>query len=80
MPRTSRVPSDEARKIELWIKKQIVGAGSNVTEVTRLLNAKYNNGETPQVLTQQLKQGTIPFWKVLRIASVLGCEIEWKDK
>lgn len=80
MPRTEGIPADEAREIEFQLKKHIAGAGSNVTDTVRQLNEKYGTADTPQTVTRQLKQGTMPYWKVLRMATVLGYEIEWRKK
>lgn len=80
MPKMDSVPGEEARKIELEIKKQITGVGSNVSDTIRQLNEKHGTVDTPQTVTRQLKQGNIPFWKVLRIADVLGYEIFWRKK
>ncbi|GMB00461.1 hypothetical protein [Pelosinus sp. IPA-1] len=80
MPKMDSVPEEEAREIEFEIKKYIAGAGSNVSDTIRQLNEKYGTVDTPQTVTRQLKQGNIPFWKVLRIANVLGYEIEWRKK
>ncbi|MEN6568046.1 MAG: hypothetical protein ABFC57_17315 [Veillonellales bacterium] len=80
MPKTEAIPEEEARKIELEIKKQIAGVGSNVSDTIRQLNEKYGTADTPQTVTRQLKQGIIPFWKVLRIADVLGYKITWEKQ
>lgn len=80
MPKMDAVPESEAREIEFEIKKQIAGAGSNVSDTIRRLNEKYDTADTPQTVTRQLKQGNIPFWKVLRIADVLGYDIVWRKK
>ena len=80
MPKMDAVPEEEAREIELEIKKQIAGAGSNVSDAVRQINEKYGTADTPQTVTRQLKQGIIPYWKLLRIADVLGYEIVWKKR
>lgn len=80
MPKTDKLPESEAREIEFEIKKQLAGAGSNVSDIVKRLNEKYGTADTPQAVTRQLKQGTLPFWKVLRIADILGYKIEWLRK
>ncbi len=80
MPRSEAIPEAEARDIEFEIKKQIAGAGSNVSDVVRRLNEKYGTNDTAPNVTRQLKQGTLPVWKMLRIAAVLGYEIQWHKK
>jgi len=80
MPKTDKLPEDEAREIEFEIKKHLAGAGSNVSDIVKRLNEKYGTSDTPQAVTRQLKQGTLPFWKVLRIAAILGYKIEWAQK
>ncbi|HMM22765.1 MAG TPA: hypothetical protein PKA10_18760 [Selenomonadales bacterium] len=80
VPRTEGIPEEEACEIEFLLKKQIAGAGSNVSDTVRQLNEQYGTADTPQTVTRQLKQGNIPFWKVRRIADVLGYEIVWRKK
>lgn len=80
MPRSEAIPADEARDIEFEIKKQIAGTSSNVSEVVRRLNEKYGTNDTAPNITRQLKRGTLPVWKMLRIAAVLGYEIQWHKK
>jgi hypothetical protein len=80
VPRSEAIPADEARDIEFEIKKQIAGAGSNVSDVVRRLNEKYGTHDTAPNITRQLKQGTLPVWKLLRILDVLGYEIAWRKK
>lgn len=80
MPRSPRVPKEEALQIEFELKKYIAGADSNVSDTVRRLNEKYGTAETPQAVTQQLKQGTMPVWKQNRIADVLGYKIVWQKK
>ncbi|TCL39983.1 hypothetical protein EV210_101183 [Anaerospora hongkongensis] len=78
MPRSPRVPKEEALQIEFEFKKHINAAGSNVTDTVRRLNEEYGTTETPQAVTQQLKNGTMPVWKQNRIAKVLGFKIKWE--
>ena len=80
MPKIDAIPDEDAREIEFELKKQIAGAGSNVSDTVRKINELYGTVDTPQTVTRQLKQGIIPFWKVLRIANVLGYEIIWRKK
>lgn len=78
MPKSEAIPEDEARDIEFEIKKKIACAGSNVSEIVRRLNEKYGTHDTAPNITRQLKHGTLPFWKLLRIADVLGYELIWR--
>lgn len=80
MPRTEGIPENEAREIEFLIKKYLAGSGSNLSDIARQLNEKYDSVESVQAISRQLKKGTLPFWKVLRMASVLGYELEWRKK
>jgi hypothetical protein len=80
MPKSEAIPQEEAMDIEFGIKKYIAGAGSNVSGVVRCLNEKYGTNDTAPNITRQLKHGTLPFWKLLRIADVLGYEIVWRKK
>jgi hypothetical protein len=82
MPRSVGIPPDEARDIEFDIKKQVANAGSTMADTIKKLNEKYGTNDTHPTVTRQLKQGNIPYWKILRIADVLGYEVKWvkKDK
>lgn len=80
MPKSEVISLDEAKEAEIEIKKQIAGAGSNIADTVRRLNEIYGTKETPQAVTRQIKQGTLQWWKILRIADVLGYELVWKKK
>lgn len=80
MPKTEPIQENERQFIEYGIKREIAGAGSNVSDTARRLNEKYRSSELPANLLRQINGGTIPFWKVLRIADVMGYEIVWKKK
>lgn len=80
MPKTEPINRDEKQIIEHGIKREVAGAGSNISDVARRLNEKYGSSELPPNLLRQINSGTIPFWKVLRIANILGYEIVWKKK
>lgn len=78
MPRTEPIPTSEVETIANHIKREIAGAGSNISDTAQKLNEMYRSADTPMSLARQIRQGTIPFWKVLRIADVLGYEIVWR--
>jgi hypothetical protein len=80
MPKTEGVPHEEATEIEREIKAHLAGAGSNINDVVKRLNEEYGTAETSSAVVRQLKRGTIPFWKVLRMAAVLGYELIWKKR
>lgn len=80
MPRNEILLPEEAATAETELKKQIAGAGSNIADTVRRLNERYGTKETPQAVTRQIKQGTIQWWKVLRIADVLGYEVVWRKR
>ena len=80
MPKMDAVPEEEAREIELEIKREVAGVGSNISDTVRQMNEQYATTDTPQTITRQLKQGNIPYWKVRRIANVHGLELVWKKK
>lgn len=80
MPKTEPIQDNEKQVIEHGIKREIAGAGSNVSDTARRLNEKYGSSELPANLLRQISSGTIPLWKVLRIANVLGYEIKWHKK
>ncbi|WP_094602626.1 hypothetical protein SPSIL_055780 [Sporomusa silvacetica DSM 10669] len=80
MPRTEPLPAEELQKVENGLKREIAGARSNISDTARRLNEIYDSADTPITLARQIRQGTIPHWKVLRIADVLGYEIVWKKK
>jgi hypothetical protein len=80
MPKTEPIPQSEIERVENNIKREIAGAGSNASDTAKRLKETYDSSDTPVSLSRQLRQGTIPYWKVLRIADVLGYEIVWKRK
>lgn len=80
MPKTDAIPEIEAQEIEREIKKELAGAGSNVSDAVRKINEMFGTNDTPQTVTRQLKQGILPHWKARRIAAALGYEIVWKKK
>ncbi|MCM0759691.1 hypothetical protein M7775_14115 [Sporomusa sphaeroides DSM 2875] len=80
MPKMDAVPEYEAQEIELEIKKELAGAGSNVSDAVRRINGMFGTNDTPQTVTRQLKHGILPHWKLRRIAAALGYEIVWKKK
>ncbi len=80
MPKTEPIHDNEKQTIEHGIKREIAGAGSNVSDTARRLNEKFGSSELPANLLRQISSGTIPFWKVLRIADVLGYELIWKKR
>jgi len=71
---------EEVIQIERAIKGLMAGSGSNATDTMRRLNEKYGTSETPQAFIRQLKTGTIPYWKVLRIASLFGYKVIFEEK
>ncbi|MDF2572378.1 MAG: hypothetical protein K0R55_3982 [Sporomusa sp.] len=80
MPRTEPIPAAEVESVVNRIKREIAGAGSNITDTAKKISDTYGSSDTAVSLARQIRQGTIPFWKVLRIADVLGYEIVWKKK
>lgn len=80
MPRTEPIPTEEIEAVANHIKREIAGAGSNISETAKILSDTYNSTDSGQALARQIREATIPFWKVLRIAKVLGYEIVWKKK
>lgn len=80
MPKMDAVPEHEAQEIEREIKKELAGAGSNVSDAVRRINETFGTNDTPQTVTRQLKQGIMPHWKVRRIAAALGYELVWKKR
>ncbi|CVK18439.1 hypothetical protein [Sporomusa sphaeroides] len=80
MPKMDAVPEYEAQEIEREIKKELAGAGSNVSDAVRRINEMFGTNDTPQTVTRQLKQGILPHWKLRRIAAALDYELVWKKK
>jgi len=80
MPKKEPVSTDEIKAIENGIKREIAGAGSTMTDTAKRITEKYGHPVDLPSFSRQIRQGTIPFWKVLRIADVLGYKIEWTKK
>ena len=80
MPRTEPIPVEEIEMVTNNIKREMAGVGSSISDTAQKLNETYKSADTAASLARQIRQGTIPFWKVLRIADVLGYKIEWTRK
>jgi uncharacterized protein (UPF0248 family) len=80
MPKKEPVSIEEIETVENTIKGNIAGAGSNVTDTAKRIAEKYGHPVDMASFSRQIREGTIPFWRVLRIADVLGYEIVWKRK
>lgn len=79
MPKKEPVSIEEIKAIENSIKREIAGAGSNITDTAKKIAEKYDHPVDLPSFSRQIREGTIPFWRVLRIADVLGYEIIWKN-
>lgn len=80
MPKKEPVSAEEIAAVENMIRGNIAGAGSNVTDTARRIAEQYKHPVDMPSFSRQIREGTIPFWRVLRIADVLGYEIVWKKK
>ncbi len=80
MPKKEPVSTEEIEAIENSIKREMAGAGSNITDTAKRISEKYGHPVDMPSFSRQIREGTIPFWRVLRIADVLGYEIVWKKK
>ena len=80
MPKTIPVSAEETETVANSIRREIAGAGSNIADTAKKLSEVYGSSDTGPSLSRQIRQGTIPFWKVLRIAKILGYEITWNKK
>jgi len=80
MPRTEPLPEKEIQNITNALKAEIARVGLNISETAKLLRDKYESSDTAESLARQIRQGTIPYWKIIRIADVLGYEIVWRKK
>jgi len=80
MPKKEPVSIEEIETVENMIKGSIAGAGSNVTDTAKRIAEKYGHPVDMASFSRQIREGTIPFYRVLRIADVLGYEIVWKKR
>lgn len=80
MPKKEPVSTGEIEALANSIKREIAGAGSSISDTAKRLSEKYGHPVDMPSLSRQIREGTIPFWRVLRIADVLGYEIVWKKK
>lgn len=78
MPKKEPVSKEEIEAVENMIRGNIAGAGSNVTDTAKRIAEKYGHPVDMPSFSRQIREGTIPFWRVLRIADVLGYEIKWQ--
>lgn len=80
MPKVKPMSTEEIETVANILKREIAGAGSNIADTAKKLTETYGSSDTGASLARQIRQGTIPFWKVLRIAKTLGYEITWNKK
>lgn len=80
MPKKEPVSIEEIETVKNMIKGSIAGAGSNVTDTAKRVTEKYGHPVDMPSFSRQIREGTIPFYRVLRIADVLGYEIVWKKR
>lgn len=80
MPKKEPVSTKEIETVENIIKGNIAGAGSNITDTAKRMTEKYGHPVDMASFSRQIREGTIPFYRVLRIADVLGYKIEWTRK
>lgn len=78
MPKIEPISADEKENIGRSIKKELAEVGSSVSEAARRLNNEYKSSEVPSNLLRQINNGTIPHWKVLRIAKVHNLKLVWQ--
>lgn len=71
---------EEITTIENEVKGMIAGSGSNMADTVRRFNEQYEATDTPQSFGRQLKNGTLPYWKLRRIADMLGWKIKIEHK
>lgn len=80
MPKKEPVSTGEIAAIANSIRREMAGAGSNISDTAKKLSERYGHPVDMPSFSRQIREGTIPFWRVLRIADVLGYEIVWRKK
>lgn len=75
-----RPTRQEIIDIEFMIKKIIAESDISINKCVQLLNERFDSSDTSQTVVRQLKQGNMPFWKVMRIAETLGYKIKIEQK
>lgn len=71
---------DEIIDIEFKIKKMIAESGISMSECVRLMNERYDTKDVIQNFARQVREGNMPIWKLNRLASTLGYDINFQKK
>ncbi|MBR6268638.1 MAG: hypothetical protein IKR28_09965 [Selenomonadaceae bacterium] len=78
MKGSSMIPPEEITEIKNYIKGQLAAAGGNIKVAVDRMNEAYNGRkEYYPTTTTQVNEGTLPYWKAVRMAKVMGYEIKW---
>ena len=78
MKGSSMIPEDEILEIKNYIKGQLAAAGGNIKVAVDRMNATYEDRKDYYpTTTKQVNEGTLPYWKAVRMAKVMGYDIRW---
>lgn len=71
---------EEGQVIATMIKTFLSAENSNVSDMVRRYNKKYDSDDIIQVFSRQISGGTIALWKFLRILELFGYKIRFEKK
>ena len=75
------IPDEEQIELENFFKSKLAAAGENIKSAMEKLNAAYDDRNEYYATTlKQVQGGNMPLWKFVRMAKVLGYEVEWVKK
>jgi len=81
MNNNRKIPPREAAEIKNYIKGRLAAAGGNIKSAVDRMNETYTDrSEYYPTSTRQVNEGTLPYWKAVRMAKVMGYEIQWVKK
>ena len=71
----------EKTRIGNYIKSKLRESGQTIKSVVRKMNEMYpDRVEYDPGTINQINAGNMPYWKVVRMATALGYEIQWVKK
>lgn len=81
MAANMKIPAKEKTKLARFIKAKIAEQGETMRGVVRKMNEMYpDRVEYDPGTINQINAGNMPYWKVVRMATALGYEIQWVKK
>ena len=72
------IPAEEQIELERFFKAKLAAAGENIKSAMNKVNEAYpDKTEYYATTLKQVQGGNMPLWKFVRMAKVLGYDVEW---